>query len=316
MILLEFHNRIVAETISSRLEGLEDPNNVNGDIKAVDITVADFDGVMFHMSNPVPTETNKVLVSIKMSFFHELEDHNVQEVLAREYGSLATEAEPGYNYSVIIDLKALPCAAGELIRKVALLKRNCFAGVFEKFFRLQKTWTPESKPQQAVVHYRPKETMYVSCQKDRVTVVFSTLFSDKDDVIIGGIFLQEFKEGRKGNSQAPQVLYSKDVPQELTDTQALTGDNVGYITFVLFPRHIEDKSQNNTIDLIHTFRDYLHYHIKCSKAYLFSRMRARTSELLKILNRARPDEPVEKNKTKSGKTFTRSDTAPPVAPRP
>lgn len=36
------------------------------------------------------------------------------------------------------------------------------------------------------------------------------------------------------------------------------------------------------------FRDYLHYHIKCSKVYVHSRMRAKAGELLKVLNRARP----------------------------
>ena len=34
---------------------------------------------------------------------------------------------------------------------------------------------------------------------------------------------------------------------------------------VLFPRHTSLNSRDNTINLIHTFRDYLHYHIKCSK---------------------------------------------------
>ena len=35
---------------------------------------------------------------------------------------------------------------------------------------------------------------------------------------------------------------------------------------MLFPRHFKDTaSRDKTINLIHTFRDYLHYHIKCSK---------------------------------------------------
>ena len=54
-------------------------------------------------------------------------------------------------------------------------------------------------------------------------------------------------------------------------TDARTGEGVGYITFVLFPRHTSKDTRNNTIDLIHLFRDYLHYHLKCSKAYIHSR---------------------------------------------
>ena len=34
---------------------------------------------------------------------------------------------------------------------------------------------------------------------------------------------------------------------------------------VLFPRHTCPEARDNTINLIHTLRDYLHYHIKCSK---------------------------------------------------
>lgn len=34
---------------------------------------------------------------------------------------------------------------------------------------------------------------------------------------------------------------------------------------VLFPRHTSKAARENTINLIHTLRDYLHYHIKCSK---------------------------------------------------
>jgi hypothetical protein len=49
--------------------------------------------------------------------------------------------------------------------------------------------------------------MYISAHKDRVTVIFSTLFSDEDDVVFGRLFLQEFAEARARNQAAPQVLY-------------------------------------------------------------------------------------------------------------
>ena len=80
---------------------------------------------------------------------------------------------------------------------------------------------------------------------------------DDDDVVIGKVFMQvkslaspfhsvlyflmsvptsflmqEFKEGRRGSQTAPQVLFSHaEPPQELQGTDALTGANVGYITF-------------------------------------------------------------------------------------
>ena len=61
------------------------------------------------------------------------------------------------------------------------------------------------------------------------------------------------------------MLFSRDPPRGLEETDARTGEGVGYITFVLFPRHTTKEVRDNTIDLIHLFRNYLHYHIKCSK---------------------------------------------------
>ena len=49
---------------------------------------------------------------------------------------------------------------------------------------------------------------YVESKKDRVTVVFSTVFKDDDDVVIGKVFMQEFKERRRASPRAPQVLFS------------------------------------------------------------------------------------------------------------
>ncbi|VDP51608.1 unnamed protein product [Schistosoma mattheei] len=130
---------------------------------------------------------------------------------------------------------------------------------------------------------------YISALADRVTVIFSTVFKESDDLIIAKVFLQELTEVRRRFDRAPQVLYSQSVPpSELVGTDAAVGDNVAYITFVLFPRHLTPQASSRTINLIHILRNYLHYHIKCSKGYIHRRMRAKTFEFIKILNRARP----------------------------
>ena len=45
----------------------------------------------------------------------------------------------------------------ELVTKAALLKRNCFASVFEKYFQFQESETEGSE--RAVINYRDDETM-------------------------------------------------------------------------------------------------------------------------------------------------------------
>lgn len=77
-------------------------------------------------------------------------------------------------------------------------------------------------------------------------------------------------------------------------------EDVGYVTFVLFPRHFaKAEVAALTITHIQLFRDYLHYHIKCSKAYMHSRMRHRVSEFQKVLNRAKTEVAVVDRKTAS-----------------
>lgn len=296
MILLETQNRVIEDILRLRFD------NKGGKHEGIDITVADFDGVLFHFSNP-DGDKSKLRISISLKFYADLQKHGADGLIQKIYGNYLVDPESLYDVSIQFDLDNLPANKEEWIVKVAQLKRNCFASVFEKYFDIQSE--KKDVKETAIIHYRDKETMYVAAQKDRVTVIFSTLFTDDDDIIIGKVFMQEFREGRRGSTTAPQVLFShREPPLELKGQDALVADNVGYITFVLFPRHFEnEKARGKTIDLIHTFRDYLHYHIKCSKAYLHSRMRARTTAFLQVLNRARPEKKDQPKKTFSGRSF-------------
>lgn len=300
MILLEINNRIIEETLRLKFKNAQSGNKP----EAVEVIIADFDGVLYYISNPNGDKT-KIRVSISLKFYKELQEHGADELLKREYGPLLTTTEDGYDVSLLFDLENLPENTDEIIRKASQLKRNCFASVFEKYFDFQERG--EIGDKRAVIHYRDEETMYVEAKPDRVTVVFSTIFKDEGDVVLGKVFMQEFKEGRKASHTAPQVLFShREPPKELENTDARVGNSIGYITFVLFPRHTNRQARDNTINLIHIFRDYLHYHIKCSKAYIHSRMRAKTSDFLKVLNRARPEPKSVEKKTITGRTFTRN----------
>jgi len=297
MILLEINNGMVEDALRVRMEE-EKPSGI-------DIKVSDFDGCLYHVGN-VDGDKTKVVVSIALNFYDELKKHGADELINKIYGSLITTPEEGYNISLLVDLENLPADKEALITNIGLLKRNCFASVFERYFDYleQEDEGARQSSERAVIHYREGETMYVEAKDDRCTVIFSTVFKDADDVIIGKVFMQEFKEGRKASQTAPQVLFShKDPPRELEGTNAARGENIGYITFVLEKRHTNPKVRENTINLIHTFRNYLHYHIKCSKAYLHSRMRAKTADFIKVLNRARPEVKAKEKKTVTGRTF-------------
>ncbi|KAI0709873.1 actin-like protein ARPC2 [Earliella scabrosa] len=304
MILLEPHNYIIQTTLAEKA------------IKpsSLDVKFVDFDGVRFSLSTA--DRKTLVLLSMQIRCWDELVRYGVLDILKREYGSLVrAEPESEYNVTLEVDLEQLP-PEGEprdaFIKSLALLKRNALAAPFELGFQAQKQLESSGSGQGDLMalHYRDEEAIYVQASSDRVTVIFSTTFREETDRVFGKVFLQEFVDARRLPTiqSAPQVLYTTRVPPlEIRHLPGLNdSEDVGYVTFVLFPRHFANAVvANSTITHIQLFRDYLHYHIKCSKAYMHSRMRHRVSEFQKVLNRAKTEQAVVDRKTASGRSMMR-----------
>ncbi|KAI1379399.1 P34-Arc-domain-containing protein [Hypoxylon crocopeplum] len=314
MLLLDYQNVLIESILKERLFGAPPAS--------IDQTVSDFDGVTFHISTP--EAKTKILISIQIRCFKELVQYGAEQVLQREYGPYVVAPETGYDFSVLVDLENLPAEKeerDELVTKISLLKRNAMAAPFEhayaEHYKLKEAaskYTSEEAPQGVreggdvmSIHYRDEEAIYVKASHDRVTVIFSTIFREETDRVFGKVFIQEFVDARRRAIQnAPQVLFRNDPPLELQGVpgvQATSGGEIGYVTFVLFPRHLTPQRMPDVISHIQTFRDYFHYHIKASKAYIHSRMRRRTADFLQVLRRARPENEEKERKTASGRTF-------------
>lgn len=244
MLLLDYQNVLIQSILTERFAPGASPTSI-------DQIVSDFDGVTFHISTP--TAKTQILVSVSVKCYHELVQFGAEAVLQREYGNYITNTEPGYNFSILIDLEQLPEGAEEreeLVRRISLLKRNAMAAPFEKAFdefsalsEEASRYTSESAPQGVkeggdvmAIHYREEEAIYIKASHDRVTVIFSTLFSDETDRIFGKVFLQEFVDARRRAIQnAPQVLFRSDPPLELQGLKGVgkTGEKgeIGFITF-------------------------------------------------------------------------------------
>ncbi|KAK0633464.1 Arp2/3 complex, 34 kd subunit p34-Arc-domain-containing protein [Immersiella caudata] len=314
MLLLDYQNVLIQSVLTERFSGAPPVS--------IDQTVSDFDGVIFHISTPeVKTQ---ILVSIQIRCYKDLVRYGAEQVLQREYGSYVVPPEPGYDFSVLVDLEKLPedkAERDELVNKIALLKRNAMAAPFEQAYQEHyqlreeaSKFTSEEAPQGVreggevkAIQYREEEAIYVKASHDRVTVIFSTVFREETDRVYGKVFIQEFVDARRRAIQnAPQVLFRNDPPLELQGVPGVkntgTGE-IGYVTFVLFPRHLTPQRMADVISHIQTFRDYFHYHIKASKAYIHSRMRRRTADFLQVLRRARPDSEEKERKTASGRSF-------------
>ncbi|KAJ7623364.1 arp2/3 complex 34 kDa subunit [Roridomyces roridus] len=302
MILLEPHNVIIQTTLSEKITKPA----------SVDVQFVDYDGVRFHLSTP--ERKSVLLLSMHIRCWDELVQYGAIDVLRREYGALLQpQPEPEYSVSLEIDLEQLPASPEDrdaFVMSIALFKRNALAAPFEHAFASQKGLESAATGSGELmqIHYRDEEAIYIQASHDRVTVIFSTVFRDETDRIYGKVFLQEFVDARRQPSiqNAPQVLYSnRDPPLEIRHLPDLRNtEDTGYVTFVLFPRHFGNATvASGTISHIQLFRDYLHYHIKCSKAYMHSRMRHRVAEFQKVLNRAKTEVATGEKKTVSGRTL-------------
>ena len=110
MILLETNNRVVEDVLRlkfNEVDNLTPEASATAKLEGVDVKVADFDGVLYHISNvPGDKSKSKVLVSISLKFFRELQAHGADELLVREYGDLLLKPpEDGFNVTLLIDVK-------------------------------------------------------------------------------------------------------------------------------------------------------------------------------------------------------------------
>ncbi|SMN21594.1 similar to Saccharomyces cerevisiae YNR035C ARC35 Subunit of the ARP2/3 complex, which is required for the motility and integrity of cortical actin patches [Maudiozyma saulgeensis] len=335
MLHLQPSNLLIQKTFTEALEA-----NSTGSPLTFDRIISDFDYTNFHVSND-PENKGLLFLSVKTKAWQSILtcDNGSQGVLpylAAKYTKLpgitvAGGAEAGYDYTLAIDLSQLTY---ETIVQLSLLKTSIMSYPFFLAFQEFATLSANNPTTTTVtvgrfneetgnvssidvsstlytIQYRDNENMFIKPSNDRITVIFETFFQDETDKVFGKVFLQEFVDARKRNrdiQSAPQVIFSTEPPLELQN-HLPKGNEVGdeaskrFITFVLFPRHFANEElQFKTVSQLTLFRNYFHYHIKCSKAYMHSRMRYRVDTFVKVLNRAKVDEDEDESGGNSNET--------------
>eukprot|EP00899_Mesostigma_viride_P008081 jgi/Mesvir1/17274/Mv07682-RA.1 len=308
MIVLEQENRILKDYVERAIRSCRD---------VVDANLEEF-GVLVY--NVLCTSAEPDKLKISLSFKNGVPggaiDHAAaQAMLAESCGGVAAvDAQPvaPFELTVSIDVAQLRAKGEEeqaaLVSKLASLRALLLALPLRRLLLPLQAGTTSVGPVVAIGH-RPEEVYFVKPENGSVIIVYPMCFRDANDSVIAATFLQEFAEARRGQPQgnAPPCTYSWAAPMELQGVPAdkLPKATAGFISFVLFPRHVQGKLLETSLWSFSTFHTYISYHIKCSKAHLHSRMRLRVSSLLQVLNRAKPDVTKEK-KTASGRTFVRA----------
>ncbi|KAJ5066497.1 actin-related protein 2/3 complex subunit 2 [Anaeramoeba ignava] len=294
MILLDPTNRILFDLIVSRIKNPEERI-------PCDYLMADFDGVLYHVLS-LKGQTDILIISISIKIYDDLCKYGADSILHNLYGENIIETERGYNMTIQIPLTGIKVAPEKYASKFARLKRNLFSAPFRYVFEgIAKGETFKEPVFQ--ITYREDESFFIVPGQGQCTIIFSMCFKDMGDQVLSRVFLQEFANTQKAVRNAPPVTFSPNPPREISSLRLSPKPEITYISLVLFQRHIDGPKKATALDLVPMIRNYLHYHIKCTKAYIHIRMRARAESLLKILNRAKP-EPIKKvRKTISGRTF-------------
>lgn len=296
LIFLGSRSAILYEQLLPRvLEGKREPCEIN---------FSDFDGVSFRISCQHES-MNIVNVAMIMKTTSILKTMGAQEIITRLFPGCERTAPPGFDLAIEFDCDAIGEDPEEFLNNISELKQHVASGPIHKAFTALVNKTSASLTPM-VVPYRKGECMFVCPAESKITVIFLVDFVDITDKAIAKVFMHEFVEAQRTVRNAPPVTYSPSTPPDLRNVQHTANpDAVGYISFAVEERHIKgDKYLQKAITLMTGFRNYLHYHIKCSKTYLHMRMRKRVAGWMQVLNRAIPAEEHEK-KTAAGKTFVR-----------
>jgi len=270
----------------------------------LDFKVADFDGALFHVASD---EKNPSVINISLQSVaaKSLLDKGGADLLKTIYGPHYVAPQRGNDVTLSYDLDAVPAGdRAKVANEIAKLKTHLYGSVVLRVCEAAEKGQFGKELIDIPLRDTQERIWLRADSADRVTVIFSINFVDADDVVFGKVFLQEFKKNASG---APTVDFTvKNPPLELKDVKdAPRSDNIGYVTFVLYDRHFKGDKKASVAENLPTFRNYLHYHIKCCKSNLHTRMRNRVDLLLQILNRAKQDLDSGEKKTAKGRTFVK-----------
>jgi len=322
MILLEPGNRIVYETILAQFQGPEtvevDDDDKKGDKKGdkkdtkrppIDIRLCDFDDTSYRVTVD-KDDRSTLLVSINIPAYRQTQGKGSEAAFKAAYGDMVRDPVQGMDLTLGVNLDTLQEEKKEaLAKQLSLLKSVVVGGVFKQFYTNLKD---DKVSEPFKFDLRRDTTVFFVSDKDRCTTIFALDFYEKVDKVIAKVFMNEFVDARRRLQFAPTVAFTVAPPAELKAFGITEpSGNLGYVSFGVLKSHVKDAAMIDRVTAVmQSFRNYIQYHIKCSKSYFHSRMRARCVSLLKVLNRAKVEDP-EKEKTKgkktiSGRTFRRA----------
>lgn len=269
----------------------------------------DFDGVVFKFTID---KKGTIKIQMKLECAEAINEFGGEDVFERVYGSMKSEPQQdgktNFNYAIQFNLESMDEAKQkEAITLAARLKANMMAAPFlwvaERVSK-KENFAPFEIPYRASTG----EKIYITPSEQGAAAVFSIRFNDPGDRVIGGVFFQELAAARSRVPSAPSVSYSNTAPTDLESfdipEDIKNGSHYAFVTISMQSASLSERKRQETGYYVPMFRDYLHYHIKCAKAFMHQRMRNRISILLRVLDNAKPEPKKKVRRTVTGKILT------------
>jgi len=329
MIFLDAENSLILNMLKVRM----DTDKAERLKNILEIKAQEFDGTSYTIvgtgltgKDNLESQIETITISILVLCGEVLNFYGLEGYLKTVYGDWLQPTQEKYTATISFKIDGIDEKEQQKILQIApLIKRYVmmtpFAYSFDLFLK-QKSFDPISIP------YRKEESIYIIYyEKEKsLIIIYSIKFDDEDDNELGRIFLQEFKDSRRDRElgSAPSVSFTQGVkPLELIQTKTSdsksfpftvreTDDkdflkNYGFVSFSLQNAHCSEEKRYSTVDKLLSFRNYFHYHIKCSKAYMHIRMRSRCAKLQEELEQSKDKAGITvKAKTFQGLTFERT----------
>lgn len=246
-------------------------------VMEVDYHLVEFDDVRYHIqssiSDPQYMEISISVPSLSRETVFPTElPIGAIEAVKGAYGYVIQIIDPpeeGFHLTLNLDLSKFPSDEEtqiQLIRKIASLRAVVLGAPMREILKnlTSKVIVPNGN-QVISLMQRPKENLFLIPLPDKVIIVVPVHFKDSIDAVIATSFLQQFMEARRSSrlNKAPPCVWSATPPLEMKEAPFHTlGANAGFVSFVIFPHHVEGSKLDRIVWTLSSFHAYINHHIK------------------------------------------------------
>ena len=254
----------------------------------MEVKAFEYDGISFFFKTTEPKHRT-CEVSMTGDVVSELVKYGGEATLEETYEKYEPNVD-GNTVTLKFDADNLPEDPEAVVEKIANLKRNLFGAPFESCFYALKEDGVKLDP--IAYEYRKDGLMFLVPSKDNVAVIFQMYFPDETDQELAKILLNEFTEVQRSVNSSPATMFfegkappaAKEVLSDIPNEK-----NSFFLQILVTKTHLKtEKQRKRVISLLINIRTYMLYHMKCTKAYVMSRMRTKYDDLRKSLNRCKP----------------------------